>query len=461
MLLKRKKTLSLQSVQQRLPFRFFNFGENGVGKLVADFSKNCDCTDGKLKTGLGVKPYRSFEGDNGKGIFSYYVRELFFLRNYYEASQTYADVLYYVYEGGTSGHYDYEAKLYKVFLNHGNGCTAVRFKLSDGSERAAYSGVKGIVYYYHPYAASQPYKGVFKPIVCAHSNRLFAAKDDLTILYSSPEDSFDYSESVDNAGEIAFQNDSGAIVAIESCDGYLYVFFERGILRLYASGKASEFKVTKIPYSGGTIVGKTVGAVGERIIFATDQGLCRLDSKSGKVERICKGLEICPSEDQDHARHAAFNGKFLISYNDEKFGDYKTIAIDPNGSDAYLLYNREGLSSSNGIGLCAWKQYFFTYADDGDLPDGETYTFTAKTDFGKEDKKTLRSLLFEGTGNFNLVVESEGKRTEKTVILSGQTALPIGFTGKEFSLSFTLEKGTEINGFTAVVERLKGGNYAN
>ena len=50
---------------------------------------------------------------------------------------------------------------------------------------------------------------------------------------------------------------------------------------------------------------------------------------------------------------------------------------------------------------------------------------------------------------------------EKTVILSGQTALPIGFTGKEFSLSFTLEKGTEINGFTAVVERLKGGNYAN
>ena len=96
MLSKNRKALSIHREQRVISLRFFNFGREEEGKLVAFSSKNCDCSDGKLRTGIGLKAYYGDDGVEGKTSFSNYVREIFFLRNYYSNLETYKKVLYYV-----------------------------------------------------------------------------------------------------------------------------------------------------------------------------------------------------------------------------------------------------------------------------------------------------------------------------------------------------------------------------
>lgn len=459
MLLKQKKALSLTSNVQRIPLRFANFGKTEKGKLTAISSKNCDCTNGKLKAGLGLKPFYSVDGVWEKLYITDRVRKIFFVRNYYPSLGRFEKVLCYI-GNKSSGQYHPEKRTVYPYLALEDACSAVCYKTSDGVEKVAYSGSGGIIYF-NPTSTLRVCETSCKPIICTHAKRFFAVKDDYTLLYNSPHDSFDCTASMEDAGEMYFRNGMGTIVALESCGEYLYVFFEYGMIRLYAPGNATDFKAVEIPYSGEKIVGETVGSLGDKILFVTSNGLRCLNTNTRKVTAFCEGLEISPAEDQTDSRHAAFGGKFLIYYNDKKSNGYKTLVVDSSGTDAYLLYNRDGLSSADGIGLCAWQTYFYTYADDGNIPSGESYNFTAKTDFWKDDKKTFRSLIFEGKGEFTLTVESGGRSLEKYITLSERTEVPIGLTGKSFCISFRLRKGAEIQTATAVVERLKGGKYAN
>lgn len=62
-----------------------------------------------------------------------------------------------------------------------------------------------------------------------------------------------WTDSADEGGHVEFPSEEGEIVGLEAMNEAVYVFRERGIVRLDARGAAREFSAQAVPYGGGKI----------------------------------------------------------------------------------------------------------------------------------------------------------------------------------------------------------------
>lgn len=91
--------------------------------------------------------------------------------------------------------------------------------------------------------------------------------------------------SPDGAGYIDFESGKGAILAIVSFREKLYLFFERGIIRMRAEGEALDFKAEETPFRGGKVLAGSVAVCGDRICYMTQDGLFSFDGTCDFLEK--------------------------------------------------------------------------------------------------------------------------------------------------------------------------------
>ena len=281
---------------------------------------------------------------------------------------------------------------------------------------------------------------------CFFKHRLFLGVQGGKIVYSSPEDLTDFKQSVSNGGGISFPNVGGEIVAFRVLNGEMYVFFERGILRLDIAGEPKAFVSERLDYTGGKIFGRTVGACGNVIFFMASDGAYRFDGR--KIERLLAHFVEIPKAETGREGCASWQDRALICY--QTNGGVKTLALYNDGKDGYYLNGLAALSAFEGEPLFVNTQKVICALNDmgGDLFDGNI--LCVRTDFGIAGYKTLRRLVFDGEGSFALTLRTGKRILKRTVVLeNGGAELQIAERGRSFSVCIEPKSVLKIRSWTA------------
>ena len=437
--------------------RFSNLDKGEKGTLVSYASKNCEACGGELTTGIGLTPYILPNGEIGVPHLTMPVKQIVIIKEYEAGMNATIDRPYYV---ATSGHvacYNYQQTNFMLQMYFEKGMRMVRSRNVDGIECIVMYGSQGVYYYRLTNGVINCTTTPMKSIGCVHGDRVFTVRaSDSALVYNDPLKRQSIEESVDNAGELICSVDSGEIVALQSVKEYLYVFYEREIFRMKALGVARDFVVERVPYAGGKIKGETVGRLGKYLLFIANDEIWRLDTQSKQSKRICNHLNIAVAEDQEYCQAVPIDNKFFLYYNDKESDGYKTVAIDPDKEEIYYPFAAEGMSYTDGRALCCDGFQFYEYDKDGALPSWEDYTYSAKTDFGLESEKVLRTLSFEGEGECTLTLTIEGKLVKKELKINGNCSFDIFERGRVFDLKFVLGKGAKIKKMTAEIQHRGG-----
>lgn len=424
--------------------------------LGAVESRNCDCRNGVLTTGFGMKYY----GENGVA-FSLstagqpvwlYVMQKKYVEN--ENGGEYQRAISYMTDLGQTYVYNYEKKKFSLVTINYQDIAIAQYICGDKTAVTAWADKKGLRFLQVGEKFSERYVENTLPVVCAFHHRLFVAKASYTIVYNDPAKPTQFGDVLDASGSITFPSSFGEIVGLQDLGERLYVFFERAIYRLDAKGEASEFKAVRIAYDGEKILRGSIGACGEHIFFLTENGIRKFDGERSAL--VCEGLDIQPAIFMPICSHATHGDTFFLRYDDENKGK-RTVAVESSGESGYPLFDVDGLSGCESMAFGTWHDAVGVLSKNGTLPDGECYTFTSETvTFGTEKPKTLRRLRFFGKGEFLLRTIYDGQTVEKRVNLqNGDTTVALNLRGSLFQFCFELQKNARITSMTAEVECLE------
>lgn len=281
---------------------------------------------------------------------------------------------------------------------------------------------------------------------CFYKHRLFLAKENNVLLYSAPEDIVNFEQSLGDGGSIAFPNAGGKIVGLKTAQEGVYVFFERGILRLDSKGNPKDFASETIEYSGGSIFGHTICVCGESIFFMAADGAYRLHGK--RVEGLFPDFVQLPVGENGQESCASLQDRVFIRY--EMGEGEKTLVLSADGKDCYYVDDLAALSYvEKGNALFLDKDYgICRLTDGGDM--GMENQFVVETDFGISGYKTLRKLHFEGEGSFTLTVEADKRiRSYEITMENGAADIALSMRGGNFMLSFVALDKVAIRKMTA------------
>lgn len=442
-------------------FRAVDFDFQQKGALVASFAKNCDFENGALRSGFGVKRY-FLETDlqseiapalevygPPKMVFTALVKTEDGLVKRTVGAQAEVDRIFaYNIDEQSMIHLTKPQELLKVLSYvYPNGTTKMIFCCAD--QLFFYDFTNKITR-----ILSEPLTGA-----CLFHERLFASNKD-TLKYSVPMDVGDFELSLNGGGEIAFNDERGEIVWIESFGECIYVFFQYGIAKLTADGAGSEFVLSDVAYNGGRIVPRTACVYENKLVFASYEGIFALDGK--KCSKL-KDFGYSPIKNSTLRASAGCVGSRYFLYYVDELGNKRSVFLDledvKNAGECFVLH---GLNQSGGKALCA-SDYVYSYLDkNGDLPNNEKYLFQAKCDFGSRGEKSVKYISLQGEGTCTLRIEGKSGACLRTFQL-GQPQRPglgetnvgdeefvgverklIGLKGREFSFEFTLQKGCVI-----------------
>lgn len=231
-----------------------------------------------------------------------------------------------------------------------------------------------------------------------HHGRLFTAKG-TRLSFSAP-----YSETgvtqterdPDKAGYIDFDGERGKIIALVSYRERLYVFFERGILRLRAEGEAIDFAATELPFAGGKALEGSVAHCGEKVCYMTSDGLYAFDGG-------CDFLEKCGELDLSQPIGAyAYNGSYAAAVS-LKSGEIGIYVYDFREKAGRLLCGRGIIAGDRDLLLEAGSISRLT--EEGGLPDGQACSLEVTLSAWP---RTLLWLRLEGEGSYRITL-GDGK----------------------------------------------------
>ena len=173
--------------------------------------------------------------------------------------------------------------------------------------------------------------------LAVHNDRVFAvlALDEYKLYFSDDFNPSNWNVSLREGGYLDFGTDLGRIVKLVSFGGQLYIFFEHGIMRLSAYNDQTEFHLSRLYLSVGTISKGSVTICGDRMMFASTEGIFEFDGLS--VKKVMKEVDGILSPDQTGA-HAAFHGgKYYLAC---RLDMGSAIASGPNSLLIYDLWSQ-------------------------------------------------------------------------------------------------------------------------
>ncbi len=233
-----------------------------------------------------------------------------------------------------------------------------------------------------------------------HHGRLFTA-DGLTLRFSAPYSADGVTQTdrdPGKAGYIDFDGGKGNIIALVSFRERLYVFFERGIMKVRAEGEALNFAAAEMPFCGGTVIGGSVANCGDRICYMTKSGLYSFNGSTCSPAEE-KRAEIDPA--------AAVHGLCLG-------GKYAACVSLKDGQTALYVYDfweKAGrFIPVKGL-VFAEREYFlagttlYSVSDEGGLPPGCNASLSV-TLCG--EPRALAWVRVEGEGSFEIGTNADG-----------------------------------------------------
>ena len=429
-------------------------GKRESGILYAEKSANCNCFDGRLKTGFGIRACVDGAGRNVVAPLGV-VAEQFFLWRGKDDDGADAERLCFMTREGNFYFRDEESG---VFLRRGDWGAGVRLHEALDLSRNPHllSIGKSGVYSFDKNLGWQGSSivGLDNPVCgCVCNGRVFVGAKPYTLIYSAPFEPTEFENTIDESGRLYFSSERGEIVDFAVFENDLYVFFEYGIMRLGISGAAREFQPTGVAYSGGRIFENAIGVSGGALYFLTENGIKRFDGNT--VKDSFADMEIKPKKEGQRCAFARCGDQFLLKFIDEADTE-RVIVLDSDGKNGYFAFENtkiDGLSFVDGKTYCQTEDDVCWVLDDVDLPTGEEYSFLTTTDFGVNGRKTLKTLKIEGEGGFLLTVKSAlGAKRLEMDLTGGCDCVKVGLRGERFSLDFSLKKGAKIEKVEAEIE---------
>lgn len=187
--------------------------------------------------------------------------------------------------------------------------------------------------------------------VAMHNERMFVTIGGRrnAVWFSDDLDPTNWNPDLDEGGFIELEGERGRLLKAVAFGGYVYVFREFGISRLYAMGAQSDFSVTHLFVSSGKIYADTVAECGDRMVFLAEDGLYSFDGLTAtRIARNLDGL-IKPSP---AAAACYFAGKYYLAA--------EARAADENGNVLAVLDPRtQTVSVGRGLPI----ERFFTRTD--------------------------------------------------------------------------------------------------
>jgi len=431
----------------------------GANELVATSSRNCEFRSGKLCCGTGIrKYYLPYAPDvHLNNIPEIYGEALKFFALPFQADGVKKDTLMVETSKNELFVFDEARTDLKILDSLASGWKAEEFVDENGNKKAYVTTDLG-AYIYDPVTAKGAWvlRNTQVADACFYHERIFLGVG-TTLKYSAPFAVTDFNESTDDGGYIELPVGLGEIVAIEKLGEELFVFLNRGIIKLIASGEARNFTLETLTYSGSDIIGETVCRYEDYIYFICRDGLRRFDGN--KVKEIGRSLEL--SFKEGTRRHVAFDGgKLYLTYtdkNDVKRTVFFEIADEQNRGETFLA---NGLSYSQGVAFCSVLRSLSRLDPNGELPTGEEYLFKVENlEFEKNVQTYLRSIVLNGSGDCEVVVSSESGTVSKNFSLGekGRQSVDFSHKGESFDLTIKLKKGCEIERICFETERVLGG----
>ena len=386
-------------------------GAGSVSRAADSF--NFDFTGGELRTGYGLKNYAPLE--------SFDVRSVWLFTRYDCDKGERDDIMLAT---------DADGALYERHVSHGDvafskvsgvtftGTPAfINYRLY-GDDVVIMCSEKDGMYVYD--GVNDAYRVDDAPTIksmALHGERLFVTvggeKKDLW--FSEDLDPTNWDASLRGGGFIRMTDERGDLNRVISFLGYVYVFREYGISRVYATGRQTDFSVTNLFVAGGRIYPGSVTVCGDRVLFLAGDGLYAFDGVSankilGKVSGVISDGENCAAIYSDGKYYLSFRRNYKPT--DEPIGCESTHASYVNNMLLVLEIAGGKYSLTRGVDVTGFAR------SDGEViaitSCGETGTVekcgsnlgtplkkvwvVPKTDMGTSDKKTVREIrLFTKT----------------------------------------------------------------
>ena len=420
-------------------YKKFALSGSGNDTLVATSSRNCEVVDGKLRTGVQLKEYLNVNGftiglpsgvTEVKNIFHLYIRESGKMVQYLAIfSQDYVMYYYdpYINDGKGAWLTDY---------NFGVRTAVIETQEETGAMRTYFCNEKGVFYYVNTLILANTPKGM--PVGCFHRGRVFVYAGDNKIVYSGAYGFSSYKETYEESGYVRVPAGSGTVCAMVPFGEYIYVFCERGIYEFYAVGRAREFVLKTITYTGDYIFGCSARECTNGIYFLTATGVCVFDGNN--VKRIYQPINVALDTENSYCHAAAYEGKYHVGFLNSA-GERTSVIIDCETGAGYEAFAPMGLSCLDKQGVCVYNGEIKKLSQDGNTAsknDGEA-KFITKTDLGEKKCKTLVSVRVNGKGMFRLRVVNASNLIGKILscLLEGEEKeLDVGIRANEFLLMF-------------------------
>ena len=149
--------------------------------------------------------------------------------------------------------------------------------------------------------------------MCVHSDRVFAVSklDEFKLYFSDDFDPANWAISMQEGGCISFDTQMGKVIKVIDFAGNVYLFFEHGVMRLTAYNLQTEFRLQKLYVSPGTVYKDTIAVCGDKVIFASSEGVFLFDGVS--IRKIMEEVEELFSKEQPKATAVFHGGKYYLA----------------------------------------------------------------------------------------------------------------------------------------------------
>ncbi len=434
---------------------FRTTGKSGNGKLCAFESENCDCYNGVLTSGVGIKTLKDIHNntivlpDDGSDM-----KRLEYVRKNNGNSYTKS---YFLQQTNNSFYRYDEDKGDFVFVRSLNADKNVMMMdaldVASNAEKMIF-GEDGLYKYSYNANRVDQMSGAKAVAGCFCKYRAFYGTSFYKIVASKIANAAEVPEALNESGSFFYFTDKGNIIDMLTYKEDVYVFLERGISKVKTAGRTQDFAVEEIPYAGENILPHSQVEIDGKFYFLTTGGVYIVDGE--KSIKAYEALCIQPKEDEAVGA-VVWEDRYLIRYTDKVRG-LQTLVLEKNGKYGYVAFDMPRLCHYEGNAYCQQGRIVQFLAREGRLPAGKAHRFLSeRLRFGSDSEKTLRSLCFEGSGIFRVIVRSERRRREIAVDLTDGWARTKSFVkGKEFSFEFILENGATITRMSVEAECLKG-----
>jgi len=292
---KKKKAIKVNAKTKKLAFHKFvpwkRIGDSDKDTLYATDSRNCNCLDGAMRMGVGVKVHTNSNGKVVKYAISETEIDCFFFTHKHLSSGEYRSMLCCLAKSGQYYFTYFDSTDFVEYLDM--QLKPVKqidyFLTADNEPYVMFFGESG-VYMSQLEVWERTDSTVPVQCGCVWNDRAYAVIDPYTLIYSAPLEPLDFSDTIHDSGRIYIPRETGNAVAIKPFNGKLYLFSDYGITEIEPAGSATDFKQKKIAYQGGRIVPGSIGECRGKLYFFALDGVYAFDGRC--VEKKFRKLRL-------------------------------------------------------------------------------------------------------------------------------------------------------------------------